>query len=328
MKTAMISPLDSKTDRREIRPHLALYIKLGHAGVWEDECVIKEQILRFGSKELSYEDCLAGRWDKVTKLTTWSTTDKGAITNHVRQIQDFYRAGQDVLWVTFHGNYLWWCFAERKVVLHSSQDGSAIRKVIGKWSNTDIKGNQLFLDTLRGSLLSMQGFRGTICRVKEFDYLVNKINGKTPSQIVESRAAHDAFVSKVEQLVRNLRWKDFELLVDLIFREAGWKRLGPIGKTQKSIDLELLSPLLNEIISVQVKSEASLSVYNEYAKRLAEMDEYARSFFVVHSPDAGLAKELESQKSKSSYLTVLGPRQVAQLCVDYGLSEWVMAKAE
>jgi len=321
-RASVVKPSDSGATQ-EIRPRSALYIKLGEAGKWEEECITKEQTVRFGYGETSHEDCLAGHWDKVEKQL--GSTDKGVLTRHVNQIRNFYEAGDDVLWVTFYGNYLWWCFAEPKVIL--LEDGSKIHKVVGKWSNQDIKRSKLFLEILRGSLLGMQGFRGTICHVNEFEYLVNKINCKTPRQIIEAQAAYGTLVTKVEQLITNLTWKDFEQLVDLIFREAGWKRLGPIGKTQKSIDLELLSPVTNEKISVQVKSKANLSIYNDYRKRIADMG-YAKFFFVVHSPDESLAKEVEVQKSGSGDVRLLGPREVAKLCVDYGLSEWVLTKAE
>lgn len=312
---------------REIRPARALYIKLGDEGKWEEECIYKTQTLRFGYIETSHEDCLARRWAEVEKQlrTNMGITDKGAITRGLTQIQNFYEAGEDVLWVTFHGNYLWWCFSDPDVTL--AADRSKTRNVIGTWSNTDKRGNQLSMDKLRGSLLSMQAFRGTICSVKESHYLVDKINGRTPRRIVETQAAYDSLTQTIDQLIRGFRWKDFELLVDLIFREAGWKRLGPIGKTQKSIDLELLSPVANEKISVQVKSEAGLQDYQDYRKKFGDMG-YAKFFFVVHSPDEGLAKEIADQKSDRTEVRLLGPREVAKLSVDYGLSEWIMTKAE
>ncbi len=318
---------EGKNIEGEIRPSRALYIKLGDEGRWEEECIYGTQTLRFGYHGTSHEDCVARRWTEVEKQlrTNLGRTDKGAITRGHTQIQNFYEAGRDVLWVTFHGNYLWWCFSEPTVTLTS--DGSKTRKVIDKWSNTDNRGNDLSMDKLRGTLLSMQAFRGTICSVKESDYLVSKINGKTPRRIVESQAAYGSLTEIIAQLIRGLRWKDFELLVDLIFREAGWKRLGPIGKTQKSIDLELLSPVANEKISVQVKSKAGLQDYQDYRKKFADMG-YAKFFFVVHSPDESLAKEITDQKSDRSEMRLLGPREVAKLSVDYGLCEWIMTKAE
>ncbi len=39
-------------------------------------------------------------------------------------------------------------------------------------------------------------------------------------------------------------------------------------------------------------------------------------------------KEVESQKSGSGDVRLLGPHEVAKLCVGYGLSEWVLTKAE
>lgn len=36
----------------------------------------------------------------------------------------------------------------------------------------------------------MEGFRGTICSVKEFDYLVQKINGQVNGETTEAVEAH------------------------------------------------------------------------------------------------------------------------------------------
>jgi len=47
----------------------------------------------------------------------------------------------------------------------------------------------------------------------------------------------------IRPLLQSLWWKDFELLADLIFTQSGWQRTSVLGKTEKSIDLELLSPV-------------------------------------------------------------------------------------
>lgn len=310
---------------QEIKPNRACYIKLGSEGGWEKEC-LENQTIRFGYNEISHEDCVARRWNHVEKQLQKIRNDKGAIRRDLNQIKEFYEAGTDVLWVTFHGNSLRWCFSNPEVT--KLGDGSRFRKVIDQWRSTDVKDNKLSTDRLRGSLLSMQGYRGTICKVKEFEYLVNKINGKTPPRIEEAQAAYKTLVDNIESLIRGLHWKDFELLVDLIFRDAGWKRIGKLGGPQKTIDLELLSPVTNEKISVQVKSKAGRQDYLDYKDRFAEMAGYARFFFAVHTPEDSLENYSMESGAETEEIRYLGPREVAKLCVDYGLAEWVMHKAE
>lgn len=309
-----------------ISPTKALYIKLGQQGEWEKECLTEKQILKIGYREALHGDCLAGNWSEVENQLGAVRTDKGTITRDLNQIRNFYMAREDVLWITFHGNLLWWCFSSRNVEL--TEDKNKIRHVINRWCNQDIQGKQLSMEKLRGNLGAVQGYRGTICQVKEFQYVVAKINAHPLGDVQEAETAYQSLGEKIEVLITKLGPKDFELLVDLIFRQAGWKRLGEVGGTQKTKDIELWSPVANEKALVQVKSKANLQEYEEYRKRFAENEGFARFFFVVHTPEGGLQKQLEEKPvSKSGDEQLWGPRWIAKLCVEYGLSDWVIGKS-
>lgn len=307
---------------KEIRFKHAYYIKLGRSGKWEKECVDEKQTLRFGYHEISHQKCLAGRWKEVEKELNDIRLDKGAVSRDLAQIRAFYESGQDVLWVTFYGNHLWWCFANPDVKL--LPDGSRERSVAGKWSNMDIKNQFLAAERLRGSLLAMQAYRGTICAVRESEYLLIKLNGLTPKSVEEAQTARKVLIEKIEALVNGLHPSDFELLIDLIFRESGWRRVGVLGKTQKTIDLELVSSVTNEKMLVQVKSRSTLAEYNGYKNEFSEIGGYSKGYFIVHTPDNGL-KALGTSTDELKYM---GPKEVAKLCIDYGLADWVIAKAE
>jgi hypothetical protein len=42
------------------------------------------------------------------------------------------------------------------------------------------------------------------------------------------------------------------MLVDLVFANSGWRRIGRVGKTQKTVDIELMLPTTGERAFVQV----------------------------------------------------------------------------
>jgi hypothetical protein len=65
-------------------------------------------------------------------------------------------------------------------------------------------------------------------------------------------------------LMKLLGWRDFELLVDLVFTSSGWRRVGIVGKTQKTLDLDLILPSTGERAFVQVKSTTTLAELAEY----------------------------------------------------------------
>ena len=305
-----------------INPDEALYIKLGSGGRFEKHCIEANHVIRLGYNEIPHDLCLRGDWDAVREIFVQERgSDPGSATRHTNQVKAFYETDVDVLWVTFYNNHLWWCFAEPEITLHP--DGSKTRPVKGRWHSTDIDGNPLNMDQLSGSLLSMQGFRGTICSVREFEYLIRKLNAE---QSLPEQAAQRAFEGLIEALVaiiQEFNWKEFELLTDLIFRQAGWQRVSQLGKSQKGIDLDLISPIANERYYVQVKSKAGRKVFDDFIERTSALDDYSRYYLVVHTPIGNLTKELETDTHKL-WLS----DDIARLVVKYGLAEWVMGKAK
>jgi hypothetical protein len=300
----------------------ALYIKLGEAGAWEADCVA-EGTLRIGYRELPHEACEAGAWAENEKRASVFSKDQGAATRHVNQVRLFYEAPPSVLWITFHADRLWWCFAEKGVAVRP--DGTKERRAIGKWQDADVLGRPLLKAQLSGRLLAVQGFQGTICSVAEREYLLHKINGTVPSHV---SAAQDALTQLVESLIpiiQKLHPKDLEIFVDLIFRQAGWNRTGVTGGIEKDIDLDLLSPVTGERIAVQVKSRASEADYRDYRGRYADMQGFTRFYFVTHSPRPGL--EAEAAATDDPSFVFWGPQKLADYAARNGLVGWLLDKA-
>jgi hypothetical protein len=302
-----------------IKPSSALYIKLGRGGKYEREAIERNH-LRLGYREISHELCLQGKWEDVLEELKSVSEFSGVAIRHTNQIRLFYESDDSVLWVTFFGDRLYWCFSKREVTL--LPDKWKTRPVIGQWSSVDINGKPLSKSQLSGKLLSMQGFRGTICSVKEFEYLVQKINGHIPKEVEEAQATLLKLERKIEFIIQSLHWKDFEILIDLIFRQAGWQRVSELGKTQKTIDLDLVSPITSERYGVQIKSKANLEEFENYQQQFADMQGYTRLYFVVHTPSRDLARAKTSEE-----VELWLSRDIAHWAVKYGLTDWIIDKA-
>ncbi len=63
----------------------------------------------------------------------------------------------------------------------------------------------------------------------------------------------DALKESVKKSIKNLYWKDFEILVDLLFTQGGWRRISRRGETMKSIDMELEDPITKDKYLIQIK---------------------------------------------------------------------------
>jgi len=301
-----------------IQPNQALYIKLGRNGCWERECIEEKQTLRIGFDEALHDLCMQGAWSRVLS-EAWPTANKGTRTGWVNQTKLFYESGPDVLWITFYKNRLYWCFSERDITLRP--DNGKERLVRDKWSYRDIKGAPLDMSRLSGKLCAMAGFRGTICSVTEFEYLVNKINAIDSREVAAARSERALLVAAMEPIDQHLHWRDFELLIDLIFRQAGWKRISQVGGPQKTLDLELQEPITDSHYSAQVKSQAGLEDFQNYESEMLGT-QFHRGYFAVHTPTAALRRH-----SPSGDVELWHPARIAELVVKYGLVDWVIDKA-
>ena len=301
---------------KKIKPTRALYIKLGRKGSWEKEC-LENGILRFGYKETPFKAAKSGDWETVHSFWLANRGDQGTATRDVKQIRCYFEAGDDTLWITFSGGLLWWCFAKPGVKLHPDGHGS-YRTTVDGWRNTDIDGGKLSFEKLSGNLLKVQAFQGTICDVREFEYLKRKLNGQLLPEVEEAVKAENQMVRNIIPLMRLLTWQDFELLVDLVFSNSGWRRVGQVGKTQKTVDIELILPTTGERAFVQIKSSAGKRDLADYLERLKASVAYDRMFFVWHSGDVG---EVEA-----SDVALIGPERLARMVFDAGLTSWLRAK--
>ena len=304
----------------------ALYIKLGEGNRWAHQA-LETNTLRFGFADITHDVALAaaatGDFQPIKAFYHERGTVTGTATRYSNEVREFYTAGSDVLWITFTDGRMWWCFADAEVISTpgpgSEANGSRYRRAIGSWSDKDIHGQTLWKNILRGSLTTTEGFRGTICKVKEFDYLLRRLNGESTTGTEAVRTARLALIQTLVPLIGGLHWKDFELLVELVMTQGGWRRVSATGGTQHTIDLELELPLTGERALVQVKSRLNQADANLLVEGLAEAAGGARVFIAYHTAPDHPSIDQES-------ITLIGPEALAEHVVDLGLTTWVMRK--
>lgn len=319
----MYSNSPGSEDQR-VQPATVRYIKLGPGGAWESASLDGGRI-DWGEAVDLHELALTQDWDGARRHYLAAGIMPSTATGYVRELKDFYTLGSDCLWITFARGHLWWCFAEPEVAFiggSGERKGSRYRRTIAGWRNTDIAGRSLTMDSLSTRLTQLAAYRRTICNVAEAKYLLRRINAEEEPAVVAARLAREGLITATAELIAQLHWADFELLVDLLFARSGWRRVSALGGTMKDIDLLLEEPVTGERASVQVKSAADQRVLDNCVAAFEASGQASRFFFVCHSPRGSLS--LAPGEARPVHLWTSDT--LAGAAVDQGLTTWLMER--
>lgn len=299
----------------------AYYIKLGSGGKYEVPS-IQENKLRFGWDSWPIEEINQRNWEALKEKYQHNYKNKGAATMDINALRKLVESTRDDIWITFHDSHLWWCQVEETEVFEDNI--SRYRKVVGKWSNCDIHDHPLIINQIPGSISKIQRFQGTACNVgkREVDDLARLLNDQPSEAFQKISKAKETLKEEVEKGLTRLHWKDFETLVDLIFRSAGWRRTSVVGETMKYVDIMLEEPVTGDLYQVQVKSAASDDDFEEYTQRFSP-GSFRKLYFVVHSPTQKLANY---SGVIDENVELILPERLAQMVVEFGLVDWLLKK--
>ncbi len=296
------------------------YIKLGNSGAWEQSCIETDGTIRLGYESPLHTESLAGEWDKVWKLwLEYRRGNEGTASRDVNQIKDFYELSENDIWITFYRRKMYWCRAHRQVI--ELEDGTRIRNVIGSWSCNDTKGNSLTIENIDGRVTQVQGFRGTICSINLPEYVLRKIHGDVQPEAKEAQENLQRLKVSLVELINGLWWKDFELLLDLIFAKSGWQRVSVLGKTEKDIDLDLYSPITNRKAFVQIKSSTNIAEIKACIEAYKSHEQYNEMYMAFHTC-AGDIQQIEADPS----IHLLDVSKISELVIHTGLINWLITK--
>lgn len=305
----------------------AKYIKLGEKGYLEKICIGEkdykgDNTIRIGYHQVPHE--IGSDREALQNFFNQNDFIKSSATNHARQVYEFYTASEDTVWFTFANGCLWWCQSNSKVEMNdpNNKNGSRFRRTINGWSNKNISNNELKITELSGELTKVSGYRGTICDINDKlkDYLLKKINAEEIEDVKHAIRAKKEILESIKNLMKHLHWKDFELLVELIFSKSGWQRISASGGTQKTIDIEMLLPSTQERAFVQVKSKTENNQIQYYIDELDKReDEKEKMFFVYHTSE-------EIKETENKNIILIGPQKLSEMILDAGLFSWLLKK--
>lgn len=226
--------------------------------------------------------------------------------------------------MTTANGHLWWAFAEGPVlaIANAGLDGpTRYRRTRAGWCKTSLTGDPLALRSLSSALTRTASYQMTICAINHEDYLLRRIRGEADPLHAEASALKVAMQQIGLRMIRQLDWRDFETLADLIFARGGWQRNSVLGKDQADVDLILTQPTIGETAWVQIKSKTSQAALNDYLGRFWRDGSCDRFFFVCHSAAGALSLPTEPG------LHLWSDGRLAEAAIDAGLYSWLIDRS-
>lgn len=303
----------------------ARYIRLGSAGEFAKAC-IHSGVLGLAFPQIPHDLCEARDWDAVQRAFLSLGKSAQKATAHTNELRAFYELDETTLWITFADGRLWWAFAQLGVTWTGAEEGGLPRRrsVVGAWRSTDVADAELRIKGLSTRLTSVRGYQGTICGVREYDYLMRRINAEADPLIAEAEAMLRSTQSLATRLIQGLHEREFELLIDLILASSGWRRVSVLGESEKDVDLLVEQAATNERAFVQVKSRATAQVFDEYVTRFNTYGDVNRLIFACHSPAASLVNRARvPMPPHDIWLT----ETIAEKAITSGLFGWLIDRA-
>ena len=74
---------------------------------------------------------------------------------------------------------------------------------------------------LPGTVSAAAGFRATVAKPKAWETILRIIRDEQDDDAIEAAEARARYVAAIDNMVKRLHWKDFELLIDLVFAPTG-----------------------------------------------------------------------------------------------------------
>ncbi len=306
------------------------FIRLGEAQCYVQECINNAELV-LDYKNPYHIDCMGGNFDKsfeyyIKEREKNSNKERarGTAKSDLRQIQIFYLANSQSIFITLYKNDLYWCIPEKKIT--ELDDGRKVRKCCG-WLKEDLKGNLLTFNTVSSMITRTHAMRGTIAEYintkdeKRFDYLIKRLSGDELNEVIRIRETKKEYLKAIKDTIKLLHWSDFESLVQSIFLSNGYVENGKGKGTIEDLDLNLINLISNKKLFVQIKAKTN---YVEFLKYLDLFDQYVdfQDFlFIYHTTtDKKLRDETEENEQ------IMNLDKLAELVINTGLVNWVTDK--
>lgn len=311
-------------------PDSVRYVKLGTGGQWWPAAKTNGEIHAGWSNVPS---ALLARYDY--QGIRGHIEKEATKENKLRRVKRDYEELRILLdkpsqhvWMTFEKGFLWWCTVHDGIVLnqnHESRErGHFWLRVDRPWTNKSLSGTLLASSDLPGYVTKTAAYRATVCGDKNEKWqnaILRIIRDEKDIDVSKTALTRTVYCRRVLKLIRKMQPEDFEELIEQILDRTGWLRLAKIGGTRADVDIEAYNATADEILFVQVKSEAGQDILDKCINDFNQQRErYDRMIFAVHTPKGDL--KLDSMLP----IQVWEGEKIANLVIRLGLGERVEKK--
>lgn len=314
------------------------YIKLGQGGNLAEQCFENDLLYVGYDTQLPEvrEWCnqsrdVNRRHLAVRKIQNyWIGKDKslGTATNFTNSVLSVAEDQGNVLWLTFHKRRVYYGLTHGNgLEQHLPWDdnglysGSAKRMKYG-WCSVNKAGQALEVNKLSGALTKTQAAQGAVALIQNSPakYFINHLLCRPLTLKDNAVKARERLRYELAEIVKGLQPAEFEVLVDLVFANSGWKRDGELGGNIKFVDVTLMLPSTGETAGVQVKSRTTQEQFQQYLDGDYLSQGFDKFFYVYHTG------KVEKPKDRQN-LFVWGTLEIAEKAIDAGLSQWIIDRA-
>ena len=263
------------------------------------------------------------------------------LSNHLAplSLQSVYEDDGSTLWFTIVDGTLYYGFTDKEYKFTKYKENEVaehgcIKPMQYGWFCHDKNSHKINERSVSGKITKKRIMRGTISKVvdKDTKFLVYRILNKMTDEKKLATKIQKDLLDCVEKLLPQLNEYDFETLVEMLLLSQGYEKIAKSSGAEKSFDLALKRPfdrVNNYPTFVQIKSVIDKSVVSKVFKDFKEDESFQNyddvGFLFWHSGDKEECYILNSEKSNKK-LSLIGPKEIARQCVEFGKVDWLLGK--
>lgn len=213
-------------------PDSVRYVKNGASGQWWKAAKANGQI-HLGWRAIPDALLLTADMGPIESLIRAHFGKKPGATQDFNALRTLLVEPSQHIWITIQEGCMWWCTVRNGVEtnpeVETSEQGHFWLTCESPWSNRSMENKRhLVTSELPGIVVAVGGYKATVCEPKGWKEILRIIRNEEDEDARVAKLARQTYEDAIDELVKRLGPKDFEVLIDLILSRTGWARLATL----------------------------------------------------------------------------------------------------